>query len=40
MWTATATDNTFNVLDGMVVDDINEFITKKCMEVKEEWERK
>ena len=38
MWTATATDNTFNVLDGMVVDDINDFISKKCMEVKDEWQ--
>lgn len=40
MWTATATDNTFNVLDGMVVEDINDFIGKKCMEVKEEWQGK
>ncbi|HEX7073923.1 MAG TPA: hypothetical protein VF226_07775 [Hyphomicrobiaceae bacterium] len=37
MWTATATDNTFNVLDSMVVEDINDFISKKCMEVKDEW---
>jgi hypothetical protein len=37
MWTATATDNTFNVLQGSVVDDINDFITTKCMEVKDEW---
>lgn len=40
MWTATATDNTFNVLDGMVVDDINDFISRKCMEVKDEWQGK
>ncbi len=39
MWTATATDNTFNVLDSMVVEDINDFISKKCMEVKDEWAR-
>lgn len=39
MWTATATDNTFNVLDGMVVDDINDFISRKCMEVKDEWQK-
>ncbi len=36
MWTATATDNTFNVLQGMVVDDINEFLGAKCDEVKDE----
>lgn len=37
MWTATATDNTFNVLQGMVVEDINRFVTESCDEVKEEW---
>lgn len=37
MWTATATDNTFNVLQGMVVEDINRFATEGCDEVKEEW---
>jgi hypothetical protein len=36
MWTATATDNTFNVLQGMVVEDINEFLGAKCDEVKDE----
>jgi len=36
MWTATATDNTFNVLQSTVVDDINEFLTTKCDEVKDE----
>lgn len=40
MWTATATDNTFNVLQGTVVEDINDFIGKKCDEVKEEWQGK
>jgi hypothetical protein len=37
MWTATATDNTLNVLQSTIVDDINEFIHDKCMEVKDEW---
>lgn len=37
MWTATATDNTFNVLQSTLVDDINDFITKKCDEVKDDW---
>ncbi len=37
MWTATATDNTFNVLQSTLVEDINQFIADKCLEVKEEW---
>lgn len=36
MWTATATDNRFNVLQSMLVDDINEFLGTKCDEVKDE----
>ncbi len=36
MWTATATDNTFNVLQGTIVEDINDFIDNKCDEVKDE----
>jgi hypothetical protein len=39
MWTATATDNTFNVLQSSVVDDINDFIGDKCLEVKDEWQK-
>lgn len=37
MWTATATDNTFNFLESTIVEDINDFISKKCDEVKDEW---
>ena len=40
MWTATATDNTFNVLQSTMVEDINDFIGKKCDEVKDEWKDK
>jgi len=40
MWTATATDNTFNVLQGTMVEDINDFIGPKCDEVKADWEGK
>ncbi len=40
MWTATATDNTVNVLGKMIVDDINDFVTKKCDEIKGEWDGK
>lgn len=39
MWTATATDNTFNVLQSTLVEDINSFITDKCLEVKDEWRK-
>lgn len=37
MWTATAADNTVNMLSGSLVEDINDFIFKKCDEVKEDW---
>jgi hypothetical protein len=40
MWTATATDNTVNVLGSMVVDDMNDFVTAKCDEVKTDWQDK
>lgn len=40
MWTATATDNTFNVLQSTIVEDINDFIANKCMEVKDDWQGK
>lgn len=40
MWTATATDNTFNVFQSTVVEDINDFIQNKCMEVKDDWQGK
>jgi hypothetical protein len=40
MWTATATDNAFNVLQGTLVEDINDFIGKKCDEVRDNWDRR
>lgn len=40
MWTATATDNTVNVLGSMIVDDMNDFVTAKCDEVKADWDGK
>ena len=40
MWTATAADNTVNMLSGTLVEDINDFITAKCDEVKDEWQVK
>ncbi|MEZ5817750.1 MAG: hypothetical protein R3D44_11770 [Hyphomicrobiaceae bacterium] len=40
MWTVTATDNTFNVLQGTIVEDINDFIGPRCDEVKSDWSGK
>jgi len=40
LWSATAADNSFGVLQSTVVEDINEFIHTKCMEAKEEWQGK
>ena len=37
MWTATATDNAFNLLESTIVEDINDFIGPKCDEVKTDW---
>jgi hypothetical protein len=36
LWTATAADNTINILSGTLAEDINNFIAKKCDEVKDE----
>jgi hypothetical protein len=33
IWSATATDNTFNVLSGSVVNEINAFVFAKCKDV-------
>ena len=40
LWSMTAADNTFGLLQSTAVEDINEFINTKCMEVKEEWQGK
>ena len=37
LWSATAADNAFGALQSTVVDDINDFIGAKCLEVKDEW---
>lgn len=37
MWTATGADNTLNVLQSMIVEDMNDFVTAKCDEVKDDW---
>jgi hypothetical protein len=38
MWAAAATDNTFNLLESTLLRDINDFIEKKCLDVKDEWQ--
>jgi hypothetical protein len=40
LWSITAVDNTFGLLQSMAVEDINEFIGAKCMEYKDEWQGK
>jgi hypothetical protein len=40
LWTATAADNTVNLLSSTLVEDINDFIDKKCDEVKDQWAAK
>lgn len=36
LWTATAADNTINILSSTLVEDINNFVDKKCDDVKGE----
>jgi hypothetical protein len=40
LWPLTAADNKVGLLQGTIVEDINEFITTRCMEVKEAWQDK
>lgn len=40
LWTATAADNTVGVLSGAIVEEVNEFVSKKCDEVKDQWAEK
>jgi hypothetical protein len=40
LWTATAADNTVNILSSSIVDEVNTFITKRCDEVKDQWAAK
>lgn len=40
LWTATAADNTVNILSGSIVEEVNTFITKRCDEVKDQWAAK
>ncbi|MEL6373170.1 MAG: hypothetical protein AAFR04_04325 [Pseudomonadota bacterium] len=40
LWTATAADNTLNVLQKSVVEDINVFFGPKCTEVADGWKKK
>ncbi len=40
LWTATAADNTVNILSSTLIEDINSFVDKKCDEVKDQWASK
>jgi hypothetical protein len=40
LWTATAADNTVNILSGTIVDEVNTFVSKRCDEVKDQWAAK
>ncbi|HET6388588.1 hypothetical protein [Hyphomicrobium sp.] len=40
LWTATAADNTVNILSGSIVEEVNEFVSKRCDEVKDKWAAK
>jgi len=40
LWPTTAADNSFGVLQSTVLEDVNEFIQTRCMEVKEAWQGK
>ena len=40
LWPATAADNSFGLLQSTVVEDINDFIQTRCMEVKGEWQER
>ncbi len=40
LWTATAADNTVNLLSGTIVDTVNAFTGSLCDEVKDQWAAK
>ena len=40
LWTATSADNTVNLLSSTIVDEVNDFVSKKCDEVKDQWASK
>ena len=40
LWSATAADNAFGILQNTLVDDVNRFVETRCMEVKEAWQGK
>jgi hypothetical protein len=40
LWTATAADNTVNILSSSIVEEVNTFVGKRCDEVKDQWAAK
>jgi hypothetical protein len=39
-WTATAADNAVDMLSSAIVDEVNDFVSKRCDEVKDQWAAK
>lgn len=39
-WTATAADNAGDMLSSAIVDEVNDFVSKRCDEVKDQWAAK
>jgi hypothetical protein len=40
IWTAATADNALNVLEATVIEKVNEFVSAKCDEVRDEWRNK
>jgi len=40
LWSATAADNVFGILQNTLVEDVNRFLETRCMEAKEAWQGK
>ncbi|HWB46022.1 MAG TPA: hypothetical protein VG900_11325 [Hyphomicrobiaceae bacterium] len=40
LWSVTAADNTFGLLQSIATEEINNFIENRCLEAKEEWQQK
>src|SRR5262245_4085549 len=40
LWSPTAADNSFGILQNTLVEDVNRFVETRCIEVKEAWQGK
>jgi hypothetical protein len=39
-WIATASDNAVDMLSSAIMDEVNDFVSKRCDEVKDQWAAK